>query len=143
MKNQTYRMTMLFDFYGETLTERQKEFFDLYYNEDLSLGEIAENYGISRQGVRDVIVRAEASMQEIEDKTGLIRRFMQMQPKIAAIEEAAQKIKTLNYRQYENPQLEALAAEIPSTPISVAVSKPRPNRKPTREIMENTAGLKE
>ena len=111
MKNQTYRMTMLFDFYGETLTERQKEFFDLYYNEDLSLGEIAENYGISRQGVRDVIVRAEASMQEIEDKTGLIRRFMQMQPKIAAIEEAAQKIKTLNYRQYENPQLEALAAE--------------------------------
>ena len=59
MKNQTYRMTMLFDFYGEILTQRQKEFFDLYYNEDLSLGEIAENCGISRQGVRDVIVRAE------------------------------------------------------------------------------------
>ena len=87
MKNQTYRMTMLFDFYGEVLTPRQKEFFDLYYNEDLSLAEIAENYGISRQGVRDVIVRAEAAMQEIEDKTGLIRRFMQMQPKITAIEE--------------------------------------------------------
>lgn len=49
MKNQTYRMTMLFDFYGEILTDRQKEFFDLYYNEDLSLAEIAENYGISRQ----------------------------------------------------------------------------------------------
>ena len=57
MKNQTYRMTMLFDFYGELLTDRQKEFFDLYYNEDLSLAEIAENAGISRQGVRDVIVR--------------------------------------------------------------------------------------
>lgn len=42
-------MTMLFDFYGEILTDRQKEFFDLYYNEDLSLAEIAENYGISRQ----------------------------------------------------------------------------------------------
>ena len=53
MKNQTYRMTMLFDFYGEVLTPRQKEFFDLYYNEDLSLAEIAENYGISRQGVRN------------------------------------------------------------------------------------------
>ena len=112
MKNQTYRMTMLFDFYGEILTQRQKEFFDLYYNEDLSLGEIAENCGISRQGVRDVIVRAEATMQEIEDKTGLIRRFMQMQPKIAAIEEAAQQIKTINYRQYENPQLDELAATI-------------------------------
>lgn len=74
MKNQTYRMTMLFDFYGEILTDRQKEFFDLYYNEDLSLAEIAENYGISRQGVRDVIVRAEAAMTELEDKTGLIRR---------------------------------------------------------------------
>ena len=51
MKNQTFRMTMLFDFYGELLTDRQKEFYDLYYNEDLSLSEIAENYGISRQGV--------------------------------------------------------------------------------------------
>lgn len=80
MKNQTFRMTMLFDFYGELLTDRQKEFYDLYYNEDLSLSEIAENYGISRQGVRDVIVRAENYMTEIEDKTGLIKRFMQLQP---------------------------------------------------------------
>ncbi len=47
----------------------RREFFDLYYNEDLSLAEIAENYGISRQGVRDVIVRAEAAMTELEDKT--------------------------------------------------------------------------
>ena len=64
MKNQAYRMAMLFDFYGDLLTERQREFYDLYYNEDLSLAEIAENYGISRQGVRDVIVRAEAAMSE-------------------------------------------------------------------------------
>ncbi len=74
MKNQAYRMTMLFDFYGDVLTDRQKEFYDLYYNEDLSLGEIAENYGITRQGVRDVIVRAEAVLTELEDKTGLIKR---------------------------------------------------------------------
>lgn len=66
---------MLYDFYGELLTDRQQEFYDLYYNEDLSLAEIAENYGITRQGVRDIIVRAEASLQEIEDKTGLIRRY--------------------------------------------------------------------
>lgn len=112
MKNQTYRMTMLFDFYGELLTERQREFFDLYYNEDLSLSEIAENSGISRQGVRDVIVRAEGAMQEVEDKTGLIRRFLQMQNHIAAIEEAAGQIKTLNYRQYEDPRIDQLTEAI-------------------------------
>lgn len=108
MKNQTYRMTMLFDFYGEVLTDRQKEFFDLYYNEDLSLAEIAENYGISRQGVRDVIVRAEAIMTELEDKTGLLKRFMQMKDKLTAIEEAAAAIGTINYRQYENDDLSRL-----------------------------------
>ena len=82
MKSQAYRMTMLFDFYGDVLTDRQKEFYDLYYNEDLSLGEIAENYGITRQGVRDVIVRAEAVLTELEDKTGLIRRFHVMQDQL-------------------------------------------------------------
>jgi len=112
VKNQTYRMTMLFDFYGEVLTERQKEFFDLYYNDDLSLSEIAENYGISRQGVRDVIVRAEGVMQEIEDKTGLLKRFMQMQTKLDAILAAAQEIKMLNYRQFESQELDALAVRI-------------------------------
>ena len=89
MKNQTYRMTMLYDFYGELLTDRQKEFFDLYYNEDLSLAEIAENAGISRQGVRDVIVRAQ-------------------RPHLDAIESAAAEIQTLNYRQYEDPRLTEL-----------------------------------
>ena len=109
MKNQTYRMTMLFDFYGELLTERQKEFFDLYYNEDLSLAEIAENAGISRQGVRDVIVRAEAAMQEIEDKTGIIRRFEAQRPHLDAIEAAAAEAKTINYRRYEDDRLGELA----------------------------------
>ena len=65
MKNQAYRMSMLYDFYGDLLTDRQKEFFDLYYTDDLSLSEIADNYGISRQGVRDVIVRAFDAMYEI------------------------------------------------------------------------------
>ena len=112
MKNQTYRMTMLFDFYCEVLTPRQKEFFDLYYNEDLSLAEIAENYGISRQGVRDVIVRAEAIMTDLEDKTGLMKRFMLMQQQVQAILDAAEKIQTVNYRQYDNPELARLADEI-------------------------------
>ena len=74
VKNQTYRMTMLFDFYGEILTDRQKEFFDLYYNEDLSLAEIAENYGISRQGVRDIVYDAELLLiflPEIEPQSAI------------------------------------------------------------------------
>lgn len=112
MKNQTYRMTMLYDFYGELLTERQREFYDLYYNEDLSLGEIAENYGITRQGVRDVILRAETYMTEIEDKTGLLKRFMQLSPHIDAIAAAAAELQTINYRIYEDQRLGELAAAI-------------------------------
>ena len=112
MKNQTYRMTMLFDFYGELLTDRQKEFFDLYYNEDLSLSEIAENAGISRQGVRDVVVRAEAYMQEIEDKTGIIKRFEAQRPHLDAIEQAAEELNTINYRQYEDARLGELSGLI-------------------------------
>ena len=105
-------MTMLFDFYGELLTQRQKEFFDLYYNEDLSLAEIAENAGISRQGVRDVIVRAEAAMQEVEDKTGIIKRFEAQRPHLDAIAAAAEEVRTINYRQYENARLTELAEQI-------------------------------
>ena len=112
VKNQTFRMTMLFDFYGELLTERQKEFYSLYYDEDLSLSEIAENYGISRQGVRDVIVRAEAYMTEIEDKTGLVKRFMKDVPHVEAITEAAEEIRKLNYRLYEDQRLGELCDTI-------------------------------
>ena len=120
MKNQTYRMTMLYDFYGELLTERQKEFFDLYYNEDLSLAEIAENAGISRQGVRDVIVRAEGIMQEVEDKTGLIRRFEALRPHLDAIQSAAEEIQTINYRLYEDAHLGELAQRIQTEAAALA-----------------------
>ena len=112
MKRDAVAMTLLFDYYGALLTQKQQELFDQYYNQDLSLAEIAENEGISRQGVRDVIVRAEAAMTELEDKTGLIRRFMQMQKKVQGIEDAAKEIRTINYRQYENPELERLTAQI-------------------------------
>ena len=112
MKNQTFRMTMLFDFYGELLTERQREFYELYYDEDLSLSEIAENYGITRQGVRDVIVRAEAYMTEIEDKTGLVKRFMQFSPHLDAIEGALGEIQQMNRRLFEDKRLEELCATI-------------------------------
>ncbi|MBP3520551.1 MAG: DNA-binding protein [Oscillospiraceae bacterium] len=112
MKNQAYRMTMLYDFYGDMLTDRQKEFYDLYYNEDLSLAEIAENYGISRQGVRDVIVRAEATLTELEDKTGIIKRFHKMQEELAAMEDTVDGIAQLNSDKYQDNALEALCVQL-------------------------------
>ena len=72
MDQKAFHMTLLFDFYGDLLTDRQKEFYDLYHNEDLSLAEIAENAGITRQGVRDVLVRAENTLEELEEKTGIL-----------------------------------------------------------------------
>lgn len=78
--------SMLFDFYGELLTDKQREYYDLHYNEDLSLAEIADESGISRQGVWDIIRRAEAAMTEIEQKTGLIRRFMERSAQIDELE---------------------------------------------------------
>ena len=114
MKNQAYRMTMLFDFYGDILTERQKEFYDLYYNEDLSLGEIAENYNITRQGVRDVIVRAEATLTELEDKTGLIKRFHTMKNQLQQVRDDAQQLIDLAARRDDN-EMEALALRVRDT----------------------------
>ena len=113
MKNQAYRMALLYDFYGDMLTDRQKEFYDLYYNEDLSLAEIAENYGISRQGVRDVIVRAEAAMTEIEDKTHIIRRFQQSKAPIAAINDATDRLlQSIDRRSYNDVMLDEIARTI-------------------------------
>lgn len=114
MKNQAYRMALLFDFYGDMLTDRQKEFYDLYYNEDLSLSEIAENYGISRQGVRDVIVRAEASLTELEDKTGIIRRFHVMQDQLKSILADVDAISKRNAQLYQDGEIETLTEGITS-----------------------------
>ena len=71
-------IALLCDFYGELLTEKQRDCIVLYYDQDLSLGEIAENTGITRQGVRDSIKRGEATLLEMEEKLGLCRRYRQM-----------------------------------------------------------------
>lgn len=69
------KVTMLLDFYGEMLTEKQRDVIELYYDEDLSLGEIAETANITRQGVRDSIKRGEAQLYELEEKLGLVEKF--------------------------------------------------------------------
>ena len=112
MKNQTYRMTMLYDFYGELLTDRQKEFFDYYYNDDLSLAEIAENYAISRQGVRDTIVRAERTLEDVEEKTGLIRRFHRTRAILGDINGLCGELETLNEQKLHDAALADLCGRL-------------------------------
>lgn len=87
--------TMLFDFYGELLTDKQKEYFDLHYNEDLSLAEIAQSEGISRQGVWDIIRRGEASMRRYEEKTGLVARFAAQRTLMDRAEEKLSELRAL------------------------------------------------
>ena len=68
----------LFDFYGELLTPRQKEMFSLYYNDDLSLSEIAEQVGITRQGVRDTVKKTGEQLADFEKKLGLAEKFREI-----------------------------------------------------------------
>lgn len=68
-------MNFLFDFYGQLLTDRQKDFMELYYAHNLSLGEIAEEYNVSRQAVYDTLKRANQLLAQYEEKLGLAARF--------------------------------------------------------------------
>ena len=78
-------VAMLFDFYGDLLTEKQAEALDLYYNQDLSLAEIAAPLGISRQGVRDAIKRGEKQLLAYEETLGLAQRFKDVKGDIVEI----------------------------------------------------------
>ncbi len=92
------RINSLLDFYGDMLTDRQKDFLEYYYIDDLSLAEIAENEGITRQGVRDAIKRAEAQLFEMEQRLGLAKRFTEVKKGLDEILEAAEVINNYNMR---------------------------------------------
>ena len=96
MAESRWTQSMLLDFYGELLTDKQRTCFDLHYNEDLSLSEIAEQLGISRQGVWDNIRRAEAAMAEVEEKTGLLRRFEENRQALESLREKLRRIRELS-----------------------------------------------
>ena len=68
-------MGYLLDFYGEVLTQKQREMLRQYYNDDLSLSEIGENFGITRQGARDAIKHGETTLKELEEKVGFAARY--------------------------------------------------------------------
>ncbi|MBO4938861.1 MAG: YlxM family DNA-binding protein [Oscillospiraceae bacterium] len=86
-------MTLLFDYYGDLLTERQSLCFDMRYNQDLSLAEIAEELNISRQGVHDNLSRAEALLRNMEEKTGCVSRDLACRKAAKTILDAAAKLK--------------------------------------------------
>lgn len=75
----------LLDFYGEILSERKRAVLGMYYNEDLSLSEISDIIGISRQGVRDIIKKAESELLFYEEKLGLARRFGEVRDSVDRI----------------------------------------------------------
>ena len=112
MKGKPLEMSLLFDFYGETLTDKQRELFDLYYNEDLSLAEIAEYAGITRQGVRDSIKRAERALGEMEQKLGLVQRFGDTARCAEGIVHEVAALLALNADTLHNPAVAAIAERL-------------------------------
>lgn len=100
-------MTLLFDYYGDLLTERQRSCVDMRYNQDLSLSEIAEELGVSRQGVYDNLSRAEALLRNMEEKTGCMQRAMETRKAVREILDAANKLIT-----YQDKAVSVLAAQI-------------------------------
>ena len=91
MATKNLRVSTLLDFYGNMLTDKQRDLIELYYNEDLSLSEIAELKKITRQGVRDGIKRGEVFLFELEDKLRLAERFYDM-------EQALERIRDVLYK---------------------------------------------
>ena len=95
MKQDALAMSLLYDYYGELLTQKQKICFDLYYNQDLSLSEIAEETGVTRQGVHDTLARAAALLGNMEEKTGCIARAQRVQAAVREICAAADALEQL------------------------------------------------
>ena len=88
----TIDLVLLYDYYGDLLTDRQRECFELRYYQDLSLGEIASELGISRQGVHDNLSRTEALLKNMEAKTGCVSRDQSCRKAAKTIQTAANSL---------------------------------------------------
>lgn len=84
--DEVIQTSLLYDFYGSLLTDRQREVMELYYGENLSLSEIAAEFSISRQGVHDALKNAERALHEYEQKLGLVEKFQQSREALGAID---------------------------------------------------------
>jgi len=78
-------MNLLYDFYGQLLTKKQRTFFDLYYQADLSLGEIAAQHDVTRQAVYDILKRSERALEEFEAKLNLVDKYLRGQKVIRQV----------------------------------------------------------
>ena len=87
---------LLYDFYGPLLTEHQQEIYEACIYEDLSLAEAAERFGISRQGVHDLIKRCDKILKSYEERLGLINRFNETNAKLEDIKKLIEKNKTID-----------------------------------------------
>lgn len=93
-------ISYLIDFYGDVLTPKQKDVMEQYYNNDFSLAEIAENFGITRQGVRDSIKRGESILLDLEDKVGFAARYRIVREKLQQLEDLTGCIDSRNQETY-------------------------------------------
>ena len=84
-----WELALLFDHYGDMLTDKQRECFQLRYEQDLSLGEIAESMGVSRQAVNDNLTRTEALLRRMEENIGCVKRHKERREAIQKILDAA------------------------------------------------------
>ena len=100
-------MTLLFDYYGGLLTDRQRTCFDMRHNQDLSLGEIAQLLGVSRQAVCDNLSRTEAQLRRIEENVGCISRSMRTRKALKTVSDAAQRLQN-----HSDPEVAELAKRI-------------------------------
>ena len=112
----------LFDFYGEMLTEKQRNVIELYYEEDLSLSEIAENEGITRQGVRDAIKRAETQLQDMENRLGMAKRFEDMRQGLNEIIECSNLIAEHNLRHSLSKEINDYSVRIKAAAMTMLES---------------------
>ncbi|MDD6311263.1 MAG: YlxM family DNA-binding protein [Firmicutes bacterium] len=90
--NDIARQSLLYDFYGALLTKRQREVMELYNDENLSLAEIASEFGISRQGVYDALKNGAKALEDYESKLGLVKKFSASSQ---AIDEIDRKLDTI------------------------------------------------
>ncbi len=103
---------ILYDIYGDMLTQKQQDFICYYYNDDLSLAEIAENEGITRQGVRDAIKRAEAQLFAFEEHLGLHERLHNLKAGLEEISELTKLIDEVNRKTILSREINDATARI-------------------------------